>query len=95
MNWLRRYLRNLINSAPQPVEAAGYTERGAHDRVSVEVDTASNGYVINVVKYSNDHGRNASIRHDSPIRELWVCKDKTELDETIRTALVSIKLKGG
>jgi hypothetical protein len=95
MNWLRRYLRNVINTGEdRAIAMSGYEQRTPHNRISVEVDTAANGYVINVTKYPHDHLKNANVRHDGPIREMWVCKTKEELDETIRTAMVSIALKG-
>jgi hypothetical protein len=96
MNWLRRYLRNVLNSGEEgrSLASAGYLERTPHNRVSMEVDTAVNGYVINVTKYPLDFSKNANVRHDGPIREMWICKTKEELDDTIRAAMVSITLKG-
>ncbi len=96
MNWLRRYLRNVLNSGEdsRAIASSGYLERTPHNRISMEVDTAANGYVINVTKYPHDHLKNANVRHDGPIREMWICKTKEELDGTSRAAVVSITLKG-
>jgi hypothetical protein len=92
MNWLRRYLRNLLDSGR--VELASGSERLVSERIHVEVDTALNGYVIIVTKHQKHDNRKSSPTHHEPIRELWVCKTKEGLDETIRAAMVSIKLKG-
>ena len=92
MNWLRRYLRNLLDSGR--VELASGSERLVSERIHVEVDTALNGYVIIVTKHPKTNLKNPHVHHDTPIRELWVCKTKEGLDETIRAAMVSIKLKG-
>ncbi len=90
MNWLRRYLRNLLDN-DRAVTVSG-TERQAAERIHVEVDTALNGYVIIVTKHPKYDIKRQT--HHEPIRELWVCKTKEGLDDTIRTAMVSIKLKG-
>lgn len=91
MNWLRRYLRNLLDSG---AAISSGTERSPAERVHVEVDTALNGYVIIVTKYQKYDNRKSNPVHHEPIRELWVCKTKEGLDDTIRAAMVSIKLKG-
>ena len=92
MNWLRRYLRNLLDN-DQAVPVSG-TERLVSERIHVEVDTALNGYVIIVTKHPKVSFKNPQHVHHEPIRELWVCKTKEGLDDTIRAAMVSIKLKG-
>lgn len=92
MNWLRRYLRNLLDN-DRAVPVSG-TERLVSERIHVEVDVALNGYVIIVTKHPKTNLKNPHTHHDTPIRELWVCKTKEGLDDTIRAAMVSIKLKG-
>jgi hypothetical protein len=91
MNWLRRYLRNLLDNDREVLSSR--TERRVAERIHVEVDTALNGYVIMVTKHPKANPKSPHA-HPEPIRELWVCKTKEGLDDTIRAAMVSIKLKG-